>query len=95
MTLSNMLLADQTRDKLMAFPQHEAIIGFTHASKAVGAGPVHRFPTSEAAIAAWKRGELRLTDNIEIDGATAKTASDSGLPDYALAQVLSWLGGDV
>jgi DNA-directed RNA polymerase subunit beta' len=94
MTLSNMLLADQTRDKLMAFPQHEAIIGFTHASKAVGTGPVHRFPTSEAAIAAWKRGELRLTDNIEIDGATAKTASDSGLPDYALAQVLSWLGGD-
>jgi DNA-directed RNA polymerase beta' subunit len=34
MTLSNMLLSDQSRRKLMAFPQHEAIIGFTHASTA-------------------------------------------------------------
>jgi DNA-directed RNA polymerase subunit beta' len=68
MTLSNMLLSDQSRRKLMAFPQHEAIIGFTHASKANSpTGPAKTFKTQEEAIAAWRQGELQLTDHVEIE----------------------------
>ena len=76
MTLSNMLLSDQTRRKLMAFPQHEAIIGFTHASK-VGdpKGPVRKFKTTDDAVAAWRKGELDLNAHVEIEH-PAKVASD-------------------
>lgn len=68
MTLSQMLLGDQQRNKLMAFPQHEAIIGFTLASKATApTGPAQHFRTREDAIAAWRSGKLKLTDAIVID----------------------------
>jgi DNA-directed RNA polymerase beta subunit len=68
MTLSQMLLSDQQRNKLMAFPQHEAIIGFTLASKATsGTAPAHHFKTRDEAMAAWRSGKLKLTDSIVID----------------------------
>ena len=67
MTLSQMLLSDQQRNKLMAFPQHEAIIGFTLASKATSTGPAKHFKTREEVLAAWRAGQLKLTDNIVID----------------------------
>jgi DNA-directed RNA polymerase beta subunit len=68
MTLSQMLLSDQQRNKLMAFPQHEAIIGFTLASKATTpTGPAQHFRTREDAMAAWRSGKLKLTDAIVID----------------------------
>jgi hypothetical protein len=109
MTLSNMLLSDQTRRKLMAFPQHEAIIGFTHASKAgTPTGPAKKFKTEEEAIAAWRKGALQLTDHIEIEDKSAvkKAAwvSDAEVlaalqegreatPDL-LATTLCWLESD-
>jgi hypothetical protein len=67
MTLSNMLLADNTRNKILAFPQHEAIIGFTHGSKLAPSNkPVRHFKSMEEAIAAYKRGELAANDPIEV-----------------------------
>lgn len=76
LTLSNLLLADQKHNTLMAFPQHEAIIGFTLAAKANEKGVVkRRFNTEEEAIAAYRRGELKLTDTVEI--AHPKTAAEN------------------
>ena len=68
MTMSNLLLSDQTRNKLMAFPQHEAIIGVTHALKYEGnkTKPVRKFKTREEALAAWRRGDLKMDDIIEV-----------------------------
>lgn len=96
MTLSNLLLSDQTRNKLLAFPQHEAIIGVALASKAgrEGTGPVRRFPTRDAALAAWRRGELRLTDAIEVDAPPKHAAEDGDAaapPDPSPAEVAAAL----
>ncbi len=76
MTLSQMLLSDQTRNKLMIFPQHEAVLGVTLASKASmdSKATVKHFPNREAVLAAWRRGEINMNDSIEV--ATEKKASD-------------------
>ncbi len=68
MTMSNLLLSDQTPNKLMAFPQHEAIIGITHALKFAPnkAQPTRRFKTEAEAVAAWRRGEVKVDDPVEI-----------------------------
>jgi DNA-directed RNA polymerase beta subunit len=66
MTLSHMLLSDQTKNKLMVFPQHEAVLGVTLASEAKGTGKVHTFDTRDQAMAAYRKGELKLTDQLEI-----------------------------
>lgn len=67
MTLSNMLLSDHTRNRILAFPQHEAIIGFTHASKLPPSNkPVKHFKSMDEAIAAYKRGEIAANDPIEV-----------------------------
>jgi len=89
MTLSQMLLADQTHSRLMAFPQHEAIIGFTHASKAVASGAKPReFASADEAVKAWRRGEIKLNDPVTLKG--TKTASEQD-PDTNLTRLLSWL----
>jgi DNA-directed RNA polymerase beta subunit len=69
MTMSQMLLSDQQHNKLMAFPQHEAIMGFTLASQAktTAGGPAHHFHTRAEALAAWRAGKLKLTDSITVD----------------------------
>jgi len=80
MTLSNMLLSDQQRNRLMVFPQHEAIIAFTLAAKhTTPTGPVRKFKTREDALAAYRRGELKLSDAIEIEN--EKRAEDEELAD--------------
>lgn len=89
MTLSQMLLADQTHSRLMAFPQHEAIIGFTHASKAVAKGATRTFDNHDDAIRAWRRGEIKITDPVTLRNA-AKTA-EAADPDANLARLLSFL----
>jgi DNA-directed RNA polymerase subunit beta len=67
MTLSNLLMSDQTRNKILAFPQHESIIGVTLASKAANTGAAtHHFQTRDEALAAWRSGKLKLTDTITI-----------------------------
>lgn len=67
LTLSNLLMADHTKNRIMAYPQHEAIIGLTHAAKLKPSNkPVRKFKTLAEAEAAWKRGELDLQDRVEI-----------------------------
>jgi len=84
MTLSQMLLSDQQRNKLMAFPQHESIIGFTLASKATTTtGPAHHFRTREEALASWRSGKLKLTDSIVIDQEKKAALDDAWEPGEA------------
>lgn len=68
MMLSTMLLSDQGRDKLMVFPQHEAIMGLTHASKfdTLGAGPVHTFKTHDEIMHAYRSGKISAHDTIHL-----------------------------
>ena len=67
MTLSSLLMSDQQRDKILAFPQHEAVIGVALASEAKGNnGPVKKFNTREDALRAWRSGQLQLSDQIEV-----------------------------
>jgi DNA-directed RNA polymerase beta subunit len=94
MTLGNMLLSDQRRNTLLAFPQHEAVIGITLASKARGSGPTHKFQSREEVIAAWRRGDLKLSDEIEIAHVKAAEESDGMLsmfehPHYEVDEALS------
>lgn len=78
MTLSNMLLSDQQRNRLMVFPQMEAIIATTLAAKhTTPNGPVRKFKTREDVLAAYRRGELKLSDSIEIEN--EKRAEDEDL----------------
>ena len=99
LTMEVQSLPADARRKLMAFPQHEAIIGFTHASKAgATAGPTRTFKTEEDAISAWRRGEAGIHDNINIEagGSVKKVAWVTGPgeePDL-LATALCWLGSD-
>lgn len=67
MTLSNLLLADHTKNKILVFPQHEAIIGATMAANTQEkATPDHVFETKEDAIRAYQQGKIKLTDTVEI-----------------------------
>jgi len=65
MTLSNLLFGDKTRNDLMVFPQHEAILGIYTASSTKG-GKAVKFKTKAEALAAYKRGEIQLNDNVTI-----------------------------
>lgn len=79
MTLSHLLMSDQQHNKILAFPQHEAIIGVTLATNAApSSGPVHKFNTVEEAKAAWRSGKLKLSDTVEI--ATIKKAEADDMP---------------
>jgi DNA-directed RNA polymerase subunit beta len=64
---SNLLLQDQKRNSLTSFPQHEAILGVAHASNAKATGPEKTFKTTEEMTAAYRRGELKLSDSVKID----------------------------
>jgi DNA-directed RNA polymerase subunit beta' len=65
MTLSNLLFGDKTKNDLMVFPQHEAILGVYTASAAKG-GKSYKFKTKAQALAAYKRGEIQLNDTVTI-----------------------------
>jgi DNA-directed RNA polymerase subunit beta' len=65
MTLSNQLFGDKTKSELMVFPQHEAVLGVYTASAAKG-GRKHKFRSKAEALAAYRRGDVRLKDTVEI-----------------------------
>lgn len=95
MTMSQLLLSDQQRNKLMAFPQHEAIIGFTLASKATPSANAKHFKTRDEALAAYRSGQLKLTDSIIVDEPTTKHAEleeeeSSEYPSYSSEEALSF-----
>ena len=66
MTLSKLLFSDKTRDSLMVAPKHEATMGIHVASLPANSGPVHKFKSKEEAFAAYKRGEIKLQDKVEV-----------------------------
>jgi hypothetical protein len=66
LTLSKLLFSDKSRDDLMIFPQHEAIIGAYLATSKVAKGAKKKFKTKADAMAAYKRGEITLETPVEI-----------------------------
>jgi DNA-directed RNA polymerase beta subunit len=76
MLMSNQLLSDQQRNRLVAFPQFEAILGIAHASEAAPKGAVKTFKSVADVEAAYRRGELKLTDAVKIEAEMKKAASD-------------------
>ena len=66
MTLSNLIFGDTSKDKLMVFPAHEALIGAYMATSGQATGTVRKFKTKDEALAAYKRGEIKLTTPVEI-----------------------------
>lgn len=68
LTLKQLLFSDRTRDDLLVFPQHEAIIGAYLATRAEAKGPVKRFASKAAAMDAYRRGEIKLDTPVEIAG---------------------------
>lgn len=66
LTLSKLLFGDKSRDDLMIFPQHEAIIGAYLATRDKHTGPKKTFASKADALAAYKRGEISLDTHVEI-----------------------------
>lgn len=66
LTLSKLLFSDKSRDDLMIFPQHEAIIGAYLATSKTPKGAKRKFKTKADALAAYKRGEITLETPVEI-----------------------------
>lgn len=66
MTLSNQLFGDKTRSDLMAFPQHESVLGVYTASKANTAKKPRHFKTKQQALDAYNKGEIDVTDPVTI-----------------------------
>jgi hypothetical protein len=66
-TLSNLLFGDKSKSDLLVFPQHEAIMGIHHATSVDDKNKVpKKFKTKAAAIAAYKRGEIKLGTRVTI-----------------------------
>jgi hypothetical protein len=65
MTLSNLLFADKQRDDLLVAPRMEAMLGL-HLATRPSSEKVHRFRTPDQALAAYKRGEVALNDQVEL-----------------------------
>lgn len=66
LTLSKLLFSDKSRDDLMIFPQHEAIIGSYLATARGPKGAARKFKTKADAMAAYKRGEITLETPVAI-----------------------------
>jgi hypothetical protein len=66
LTLSKLLFSDKSRDDLMIFPQHEAILGTYMATSKPGTGAAKKFKNQADAMAAYRRGEIDLSTPIQI-----------------------------
>lgn len=67
-TLSNLLLGDVSKDDLMVFPAHEALIGAYMATKDGAKGETKTFATKADAKAAYRRGEITMSTPVKITG---------------------------
>lgn len=65
MTLSNLIFSDRRPGSLNIAPDMEAIIGL-HRATQHGEGKTHKFKTKEDALAAYHRGEIAMSDPVEI-----------------------------
>jgi DNA-directed RNA polymerase beta subunit len=66
LTLSNLLLGDVSKDDLMVFPAHEALIGTYLATRKSAQGETKTFGTKAEAVAAYKRGEIQMNTPVNI-----------------------------
>lgn len=71
LTMKQLLFSDRTREDLLVFPQHEALIGAYLATNRSGTAPAKKFASKADAMAAYRRGEIGLSTNVEIAGAVA------------------------
>ena len=67
MTLSNLIFGDASKDALMVFPAHEAIIGTYLATREDAGGAAKKFKTKADAMAAYREGRLKLSDRVIIE----------------------------
>ena len=67
MTLSNLVFGDKSRDSLMLFPAHEAIIGNYMATSAPKGQEVKKFKTVAEARSAYYRNEIDMSSPVEIE----------------------------
>jgi hypothetical protein len=65
MTLSHLLFSDKQRDDLLVSPRMEAMLGL-HLATRSPSSKVHQFKTRDEALAAYKRGEVALNDQVEL-----------------------------
>lgn len=66
LTLSKLLFGDKSRDDLMVFPQHEAILGTYIATARPDPGPIQRFKTKAEAMQAYKEGRIKMNTRVKI-----------------------------
>ena len=66
MTLSNLLFGDKSRDDLLVFPQHEAVMGLAHASAQDSRGKSKTFKTHADAMNAYNQGKIGLGTRVKI-----------------------------
>lgn len=65
MTLSNLIFSDRKPGVLNVAPDMEAVIGLHRATQHNG-GKTHKFKNKEEAMAAYHRGEISMSDPVEI-----------------------------
>jgi DNA-directed RNA polymerase subunit beta' len=66
MTLSNLLYSDKSKNDLLVFPQHEAIMGLAQASGVDEKNPPKSFKTEAEAMKAYKEGKITLGTRVKI-----------------------------
>ena len=88
MLLSNLLLSDQSRNKLMVLPRMESVMGITQAAASLPDKnkKVRVFGSKEELLTAYRRGEVHLTDPVEVRA--TKTAEDEADDDGY--EILPW-----
>ena len=66
MTVSQLVFTDAKPDDLVHGPRMEAALGLYRATAPSTSSKAKHFKTKADAMAAYKRGELKLTDTVEI-----------------------------
>jgi DNA-directed RNA polymerase subunit beta len=68
MLLSNNIFGDRTREQILAYPKHEAIAGLARYSEnKQESSKSFKFKTVREAKEAYRRGDVSLVDNVEIE----------------------------
>jgi len=77
MLLSNLLLSDQSRNKLMVMPRMESVMGITQAAGSMmdTSKKTRHFDNRESLITAYRKGDITLTDPVTV-GSTKHAADD-------------------
>jgi len=66
MTVSKLVFSDARPDDLVHGPRMEAALGLFYATAPKSGGSTKKFKDKAAAVAAYRRGDVKLTDEVEI-----------------------------